>query len=127
MMSLSAIRDLAKEAAKVARRNGYRPVFPTLEQINSWQVKGRFPIKSLGTYVPAGLIALGDPAFVDKFGEDDGYALGITGLCGWMRERVQEWGEGKVGFAISEEGQFQLYVSAYVQRTDWKKKQVKGE
>lgn len=86
-----------------------------------WKEGGRrgFPFPNLGTYVPEGWEITEESFFVDSsgIGADDESALTIKQFNAELLELVRQSKTGyrlpTIGLAISEKGQFQLYVSVY--------------
>lgn len=111
MWSLETINELNQQAAKKARRGQRQPTVPTLDEID---VYPPFPFAHLGPYVPPGWERVEDVTwFVDSsgFGRPGEPAL----TAGEFREAVRSYVNDHPdhGFAITEAGQFQVYVGAY--------------
>ncbi len=112
-MDLATIRHLAREQAGRARRAGKKPFIVEQHDIEDWKAMHaagnlpHFPFPNLGTYIPAGWkLTERDPLFVDKFGDgDNGRSAGIGELLDWLVPGY--------GYAIVEEGEFQLYISEF--------------
>jgi hypothetical protein len=116
MMSAATIAALAAEQAERAYNEGVEPLVTTKEGAKKWVENFQCPVPNIGSYVPDGWTEV-DSVFVDKGGRSDtGPATGMSGLVDFVHEQQAEYGEDNVGFAISEEGEFQLYVSAYVRK-----------
>lgn len=108
MMSAAYINQLAREAASRARRNKRQPhVFENLDQIE----RGARKIPNLGSYTPKGWERV-DCVLVDKMGlENTGPALGLGSLKAWIAGFLTK--PDNYGFALIEEGQFQVVVGAF--------------
>jgi len=109
-MSLQTIQRLADEQAQRAAREGRRPYVPfDKAEIDRYPP---FPFPNLGSYEPEGWEEV-DRWFVDKTGH--GYdwepALSVRQLKVALRAHVRE--HPGDGFAIVEEGEFQLYVGVF--------------
>lgn len=112
MMSLEVIRSLAREQGNRARRHGVKPFIIWTEDLEDWKATlaignlPRMPFPNMRAYVPAGWKPTGREWFCDKFGEgDNGRSTSARGL-------VEQLEVGKA-YAITEEGEFQLYVSEF--------------
>ncbi len=112
-MDLATIRHLAREQATKARRHGKKPFIVEEQDLEDWKLAHaagrapRFPFPNIGTYVPKGWKATDrDPLFCDKMGDgDNGRSAGILEILGWLRPGY--------GYAIIEEGEFQLYLGEF--------------
>jgi hypothetical protein len=109
MMSLESIRSESRKAASKAARTGKRPFIVEAEDLAEWQA-GRFsslPFPFIGSYVPKGWSKIGE-SFVDAsgFGGENEPALTI-------RQFIAQLTAGH-GYAITEAGQFQVYIGEYV-------------
>lgn len=111
MMGLDTIRSMSREAALKSARDNNEPFLVEQEDIEDWKVafeagRLRFPFPNIGDYRPDGW-ELGEELFVDSsgFGREDEPALTIEQLL----DKLQS---GK-GYAITEVGQFQLYVGEF--------------
>ena len=105
MMSLESIARLEREAAARARKSKREPYLVQSEdEIAGFLRSRRFPFPNLGSYVPPGWTLL-DRIFFAKDGVGDGLALGGEELC----QRLQPG----YGYAIVEEGPFQVYVGEF--------------
>ena len=74
-----------------------------------------FPFPFLGDYVPHGWEKLEDELFVDKTGMGADYESALT-VEQFKAECIRLYRENYpsgVAFAITQEGQFQLYVGVY--------------
>jgi hypothetical protein len=111
MMSLTAIVALNEEIAVKAAQEGRLPFVPVgPDDVDRWAT---FPFPNLGPYEPAGWEQTETSWFVDKTGV--GYpsepALTVAQFKNELRRYIAE--NPGHGFAITEEGPFQLYVSAF--------------
>lgn len=112
MMDLMTIRLLAREQGNRAKRHGKEPYIVWPEDLADWTLAlaagrlPRLPLPNIGTYVPAGWKLTGREWFCDKFGDGD------NGPSTSARELVEALEVGKA-YAITEEGEFQLYVSEF--------------
>jgi hypothetical protein len=118
MMSLQAIADLSRQQAVRAAAHEIEPYAPAdPDEPFKWNT---FPFPNIGDYRPNGW-CLVDTAFCDKTGWDNsGPAMSADALRIWVSERVQiEQDKGyRAGFALVEEGQFQLYVGYFTDNPD---------
>jgi hypothetical protein len=114
MMSLQTIRDLSRQMAVNAAANEVVPFNPKdVEAIKNWR---RFPFPNIGEYRPGGWWLV-DDAFCDKTGFDaSGPAMSVDGLKQWCAEKLEA--DPTAGFAIIEEGEFQLYVGYFTQNKE---------
>lgn len=104
MMSLATINALATEQGQKARTLDLEPHYITFqEEIDSYPP---FPFPNIGGYVPKGFEEI-DSVFVDSsgFGASDEPALTI--------DQLKKWLEPGYWYAITEEGQFQIYISKF--------------
>ncbi len=112
MMSAGTIRRLAREQAKRAARAKALPLVVEGEDMpdNVRMFEYIRSMPNIGTYRPNGW-KLVEHCMVDKtgFGHEDEPALTISGLIRWVRSM----GPGN-GYAIIEEGQFQVEVGRFV-------------
>lgn len=114
MMSLAQLHYRNAEAAAIAAAEDRRPFVVTIEDIESWRVaieRGldfQFPFPDLGDYVPDGW-ELTEELFVDATGFDMHDAGGPALSIAEMVERLEP---GK-GYAITEVGEFQLYLGKF--------------
>lgn len=108
MMSLDVLVAVNNRIARRAARSRLVPYVPSLEEIDH----GRFDFPNLGYHVPEGWQKV-ESWFVDKFGVGRESEPAVT------HRRLREILRGYItdnpghGFGISEEGQFQMFVSAY--------------
>ncbi len=116
MMSLATIHQLSREIARRAALERRQPLLVEQEDLNYWRevlAAGKVPrvgIPNFGDYVPKGWRATErDPLFCDKFGDGDGgRSAGIPQILDWMVSGF--------GYAIVEEGEFQLYIGEFAPR-----------
>lgn len=108
MMSLSTIRDMQAEAAERAAEEGMVPFVTWPEDLARIRAEQRFPFPFIGDYVPRGW-TLEDTYFVDAsgFGEPGEPAMTAEQFMRVLEEFVGS------GWAITEAGQFQVYVGRY--------------
>ena len=112
MMSLQQIESESRAAARKAARAKKVPYFVWPKELDEWNLRlasGRlpeFPFPFLGSYVPKGW-KLTHTYFVDSsgFGETGEAALTIRQFIGKIK--------GSHGYAITEVGQFQVYIGEY--------------
>jgi hypothetical protein len=114
MMSLADIRYFQRKAATAASRQRKRPLLVDSGDLADWKAEialGRIPstlhIPNFGDYTPAGYTR-GDSFFVAKAGidGDGGPALSIRSLVNHMKPGY--------GYAMTEEGPFQCYVTEFI-------------
>src|SRR3990172_282440 len=103
MMSGNAIRNLQLEAAARAARVGVTPL--VIWQKDNVADESRH-IPNIGDYIPKGW-RLDSTMFVDKTG------LGATYEPAMTFERLCEEIKAGKGYAIVEEGQFQVYIGEF--------------
>jgi hypothetical protein len=109
--SLEVIEYLNQQAAREARQRGAAPFVPSgPAAVEGWPP---FPFPNLGDYDPPGWERTEESWFVDKTGWGQEWELALT----WdrLKDQLREYITKNPGhgFAITEEGQFQLYVSAF--------------
>jgi hypothetical protein len=110
MMSVDTIRAMSRDAARKAAKDRKEPFIVEAEDIADWKVSLRgFPFPFIGTYVPKGW-KLVDTYFVDSsgMGSDNEPALSV-------RQFIDKLEPG-YGYAVTEAGQFQVYVGKYQRR-----------
>ena len=115
MMTLGVLTAINEEIATEAAQAGRIPYVPwNCEEVDRWQT---FPLPNLGYHVPDGWEKTDQEWFVDKSGWGASWepALTVKEFQRQLSQYVADYPDH--GYAISEEGEFQLYVSAY-QRTD---------
>jgi hypothetical protein len=104
MMSLQSIRQLSDEQAKKAARKHKLPyVMADMMEVDNFPP---FPFPNIGSYVPKGWEKTEAEFFVD-----DEPALSLNQFKAALRGYVSE--NPGHGFAITEEGEFQCYVTAF--------------
>lgn len=116
MMDPRTIQALSDEAARKARRGGQLPYgFFDEAEVDRVEASGRAPLPFLGSYVPRGY-KLVDQLFVDSsgFGCEDEPALTQGQFFARVREHVRDG--NRYFYAVTEAGQFQVYVGVYEQR-----------
>ena len=131
MMSLKTIHRMNDEQGDEAALGGKIPyVLFNEDDVHNmpggkdWERGGhrKFPFPNLGSYVPEGWEVTEEIFFVDStgVGADDKPALTIKQFNAELLKLVKRWNWDResiknptIGLAISEEGQFQLYVSVY--------------
>ena len=109
MWSLEVIDHLNQQAAREARQRGAAPFVPAgPEAVENWP-----PFPYLGDYDPPGWDRTEESWFVDKSGWGQEWEPALT----WerLKQQLQEYIAENPwhGFAITEEGQFQLYITAF--------------
>jgi len=110
MMSLETIQSMTQDNRKKAAKKSLKPYMVEAEDIEAWK-EGRcmpLPFPNIGDYEPPGFKPDGDPLFVDSsgFGGEGEAALTLAGMLDALEV-------GK-GYALVSEGQFQVYVQAFV-------------
>jgi hypothetical protein len=112
MFSLEVINYLNQQAARKARRHRQKPFVPSGP--GAVDAMPPFPFPSLGDFDPPEWERTDDSWFCDKtgWGRADEPALTIVQLKHQLRCYIAE--NPGHGFAITEEGQFQLYVTAFL-------------
>lgn len=117
MMSLTTIREVQREAARIAAAANKTPhvYFRTSDVVDD----GPFPFPFLGDYVPYGWTEI-NTHLVDSsgFGSEDEPALTQLQLVNYITHRLEEeaakGADGDtLGWAVSEAGQFQVVVTEY--------------
>ena len=112
MMSLAEINRLSDEAAKEAAEKGLVPYVPfNRKELDNYPT---FPFPNIGSHKPEGWIELEDKRmFVDKtgMGDENEPALTIQQLLNRLYSLYDE--DSSLGFAITEEGPFQAYISVF--------------
>lgn len=123
MMYLATIRALSAQTGRRAVRDSKQPYHPeSLEDMRADNPSFRLP--SIGTHCPKGWKRTTVMWFVDSTGLDrSGPALTYTWNClsqerfiRALREHFQR--HPSAGYAVTEEGQFQVYVTAFERRAD---------
>jgi len=111
MFSLEVIYRLKLQAAKKARNRGDKPFVPAgPENTENWPP---FPFPNLGDFDPPGWERTEESWFCDKTGLGHSWEPSLT----WQRlkRQLQDYIAENPGhgFAITEECQFQLYITAF--------------
>lgn len=110
MMSIETIRQMAADATRKAARAKKQPYVPyDAAEVEGWD---SFPFAFVGDYVPRGW-KLVDTWFCDSsgFGADDEPALSVSQLKEKILVKLDE--KETFGYAITQAGQFQVYVGVY--------------
>lgn len=107
MMSPEMIRQMARRAAARAAREGKVPFLLEAEDIADFREGVRFPFPFLGPYVPKGWKKVQEH-FVDSSG------FGAPGEPALTASQFIERLVIGRGYAITEAGQFQVYVAEYI-------------
>ena len=111
MMSLETIHRLNDEIAVEAAEEGLLPYVPfDAEEVDNWPP---IPIPNLGSLEPKGWEKTDAEWFVDKTGLGHAWEPALTVEQFKKELRAYVAANPGCGFAITEEGQFQLYVSAF--------------
>lgn len=112
MMDLGTIRALSRDTGNRAKRHGVKPWHPETVEDITYQNLRRIPM--LGDYTPRGYERT-EVWFVDKTGMDTrGPAMSPESLVAKLREYQLQYPHAS--YAITEEGQFQLYVTAFLRQ-----------
>lgn len=109
MMSLETIEEEARLAGEEAEVEGKEPYFLANEE--SKQDFPPFPFPNLGSYCPEGWEEV-DRLFVDKLGSVEQTPEMFLHGCASIRQLI-DWLDVGYGYAIVEEGEFQLYVGKF--------------
>lgn len=104
MYSLETIQAMNAEAEEEAREYGLEPYEITEGEVDKFPP---FPFPKLGDYVPAGWERV-DEFFVDSSG------WGSEGEPALTVEQFKDKLVAGRGYAITSEGQFQVYVGEYI-------------
>ena len=105
MMSLSTIREISAKAARKAAREHKTPLLVELDDMdNLYEHLRAMPF--IGDYVPKGFVKVGE-FFVDATGFGSPGEPALTQQEFLRRVKVGH------GYAITEQGQFQVYVGEY--------------
>lgn len=107
MLSLSQIRAMARRAAARAAQEGRYPFLVEAEDIADYREGAGFPFPFLGTHVPHGWKKV-RAYFVDSSG------FGAPGEPALTASQFIERLVVGRGYAITEAGQFQVYVGEFV-------------
>jgi hypothetical protein len=107
MMSLAQIHELSQDAARDAAEEGLIPFVVEIQDIQGWRENGGgFPFPNLGDYVPPGWVKTNE-YFVNSSGWGASDEPALT-----ARQFIEKLQPG-LGYAITEVGQFQLYVGEF--------------
>ena len=123
MMSAATIQELSREAARKAAKQNKTPYIVWPEDLTKWKdicSKGGYPslpFPFIGDYVPKGFRKVKE-YFVDSSG------FGRPGEPALTVDEFVEKIKVDRGCAITEAGQFQVYVAEYFKA---KKKEIKKE
>ena len=125
MFSLETINYLNQQAARKAHKRRKTPFVPDSPQ--ALDAMPPFPFPSLGDYEPPGWERTDESWFCDKtgWGRTDEPALTIERLKRQLQAYIVE--NPGHGFGITEEGQFQLFVTAFRPVEDSRRKPHPGE
>lgn len=110
MMSLATIRQLSRDAGRSAERKRKTPYHPeSIEDLDT----GLRGMPFLGDYDPKGWTRTNTQWFVDAsgFGSEGEAALTYPQFIRAAREHFAT--HPTAGFGITEQGQFQVYVTAF--------------
>lgn len=113
MMDIDTIRSESEKKAKEAAKSKKKPyIIFDEKEIDSYGESKPFPFPNIGSYIPSGW-ALVKNLFCDSsgFGSESEPALTIHRLKEVLKEYVRE--KKTYGFAITEVGQFQLYLGVF--------------
>ncbi len=109
MMSVEVIIAVNNEIAQQAAREGLVPYIP----ISADEMESPFTFPNIGTLKPSGWEKTGTNRFVDKWGHGLDWEPALT----WSQFRQRLAGyilrHPDHGFAITEEGECQVVVSAF--------------
>jgi hypothetical protein len=111
MMDTDTIRALADEQAERAAREGHTPYVPWDEvEVAEYGFIRPVPFPNIGSYSPPGW-ELVEHELVDKtgMGEDWEPALTLSQLKAWINEGMGH----SYGYAIIEEGEFQVVIGRF--------------
>jgi len=110
------IRQLATEAAEIARERGLRPSLAT-EVVKTYRHSHRFNIPFLGDYVPDGWKRLEkiEPIFVDTTGRGQPGDPAITAFEFFRLVETSLKGKSisRIGYGVIEQGQTQALIATY--------------
>ncbi len=106
MMSLAQIADLSDEQAERAAKRGSVPFMVWAEDLPRWKSGKPLPFPNIGSYEPPGWREV-RRLFCDKSGFGGPGELALT-----MEEMLDQLKPG-MGYAIVEEGQFQIYLGEF--------------
>lgn len=107
MMDLETIRKLSRQAGRTARAHGKKPWFPPGPTVDIDDIRH---IPNLGTYRPAGYRKTQE-LFVDKtgWGGEDEPAMTVSSFLKFVNDNLPN----AYGYAITEEGPFQIYIGVF--------------
>jgi len=109
-MSLAQIHSESQKAAQRAAKHHRHPLLVEAEDLEAWRSAGTFPdhlrFPNLGDYVPAGWRKV-DELFCDCSGWGSPSEPALT-----QQQLLASLEPGK-GYAITEAGQFQLYLGVF--------------
>lgn len=111
MMSLETIDMLQRGAAKEAAEKKRIPYLVRRRDLKAWEEGRGFPIPfpMLGDYQPPGWTPYGEELFVDTSG------FGGSGEPSLTLPQLLEKIEPGVGYAFTQQGQFQAYIQPFKQ------------
>lgn len=115
MMSPETIRQMSDEQARKASARRKVPYVPFDEdEVESWGNGKPFPFPNLGSYRPRGWTLI-EELFCDAsgLGSENEPALTPRQLREKVRDIIRGDGSKTYGFAITDVGQFQLYVGVF--------------
>jgi len=111
MMSLEVLIAVNEDIALQAAEEGLEPFVPSdSDALGFWQ---RIRLPNIGYYEPDGWEKTEASWFVDKtgWGREDEPALTLNRFKKELQQYIRA--NPGHGFAVTEEGEFQLYVSAF--------------
>jgi len=141
MMDLQTIHAMSREAGRAARRNHNQPITFTEDQLRrakEGDISAIRGIPNLGTFLPKGWsrvslamdhvgnsrgIYMGDNEGKGAFFVDKGFSGSHDEPALALDEFIERLKPG-LGYAIVEEGQFQVKVGAFALRTDGRKRRA---
>lgn len=111
MMSLETIDFVQRKAAKEAAEQKQIPYLVRRRDLRAWENGRGFPIPfpMLGDYQPPGWTPYGEALFVDTSG------FGGSGERSLTMPQLLEKIEPGVGYAFTQQGQFQAYIQPFKQ------------
>ena len=111
MMSLEVLRQVNEDIARQAAEEGLVPYVPfDVQEVDSYPP---FPLPNLGYLEPEGWEKTDTSWFVDKTGGGQDYEPALTWSQFKRRMRQYISQHPGHGFAITEEGECQVYISAF--------------
>jgi hypothetical protein len=113
MMSVDTIAYMSNQVAKKAASHGLVPYQPA-DAGEPLRWGKHVPIPNIGSYRPSGWQLMEDH-MVDAMGGDDagGSAMTLSAFKSWVQDTVVK--DPTAGFAIIEEGEFQVVVGYFTQ------------